>query len=127
MKIDATLITGRTINQGANIEAKTSQGYFEAAAICELNSGDIADMGAANDSNVKVTTPHGSVVVKIKGNDGNPKGIAFIPMGPWANALVDPDTAGCGMPGFKGIPSVLEPTKEEVPSMKELMARLKEV
>ncbi len=57
--------------------------------------------------------------------DGNPDGLVFIPMGPWANAVVDPDTKGCGMPGFKGIPAVVEPTDEKAPTMPELMARLK--
>jgi formylmethanofuran dehydrogenase subunit D len=29
------------------------------------------------------------------------------------------------MPGFKGIPAIVEPTDEKAPTMPELMARLK--
>jgi len=39
-----------------------------------------------------------------------PDNIVFIPMGTWANAIVDPDTCGCGMPGFKGVPARIEPS-----------------
>ena len=125
MTLDAILITGRTINQGATIENKTSSDYQEATAYCELNPKDIGILGISPGSCVSVITDHGDVVVKLKENIGNPDGLAFIPMGPWANAVVDPDTRGCGMPGFKGIPSRIEPTEKKVLSMKELIAGYK--
>ena len=124
MTLRVTLITGRTINQGVTIENKTSSEYMEATAYCELNSNDIARLGKQG-SNVRVKTEHGEVVVKLKENSGNPDGVAFIPMGPWANAVVDPDTKGCGMPGFKGVPAVIEPTDDRILLMKELIARYK--
>ena len=74
---------------------------------------------------VSVKTEYGEVVVKIKENTGNPDNIAFIPMGPWANAVVDPDTKGCGMPGFKGIQAEVEATDDRILLMKELIARYK--
>ena len=125
MTLDAILITGRTINQGATIENKTSLDYQEATAYCELNPKDIGILGISPGSCVSVITDLGDVVVKLKENIGNPDGLAFIPMGPWANAVVDPDTRGCGMPGFKGIPSRIEPTEKKVLSMKELIAGYK--
>lgn len=124
MTLKVTLITGRTINQGATIENKTSSDYMEATAYCELNSKEAGLLGKAG-INVRVKTPHGDVVVKLKENNGNPDGIAFIPMGPWANAVVDPDTKGCGMPGFKGVPAEIEATGDRILLMKELIARYK--
>lgn len=124
MTLKVTLITGRTINQGANLENKTSSDYMEATANCELNSKCVGLLGKPG-SNVRVTTKYGDVVVKIKENNGNPDNIAFIPMGPWANAVVDPDTKGCGMPGFKGIQAELEGTSDKILLMKELIARYK--
>lgn len=124
MTLKVILITGRTINQGATIENKTSSDYMEAAACCELNSKDIALLDK-QESNARVKTEHGEVVIKLKENNGNPDGIAFIPMGPWANAVVDPDTKGCGMPGFKGIPAEIEATDDKILLMKELIARYK--
>jgi formylmethanofuran dehydrogenase subunit D len=125
MTLDTILITGRTINQGATIENKTSPDYQEATALCELNSKDIGILGVTPGGQISVKTDHGEVVVRIKENNGNPDGIAFIPMGPWANAVVDPDTKGCGMPGFKGIKARLELTDNKILSMKELIARYK--
>jgi len=124
MTLKVTLITGRTVNQGANLENKTSSDYQEATAYCELNTKDIGFLGKSGEK-VRVKTKHGEVVVKLKENNGNPDGLAFIPMGPWANAVVDPDTKGCGMPGFKGIPAEIEVTNDKILLMKELFARYK--
>lgn len=123
MTLKVTLITGRTISQGVNLENKSSSDYLDATACCEMNSKDIAILGKPN--NVKIKTNYGEVIVKLKENEGNPEGIAFIPMGPWANAVVDPDTKGCGMPGFKGIPAEIEAAGERILLLKELMARYK--
>lgn len=125
MALNITLITGRTINQGVYIENKTGKDYLEAAACCELNSKDIEALGGKIGSNVRVKTEYGDVVVTLKENDGNPDNIGFIPMGPWANSLADPDTKGCGMPGFKGIPADVEVTEDTVLLMRELMAGYK--
>jgi formylmethanofuran dehydrogenase subunit D len=58
-------------------------------------------------------TEFGEVVVFAKAKDGNPEGLAFIPMGLWANAVLSPDTHGCGMPGFKGVPAEIDVTDEK--------------
>ena len=124
MTLKVNLITGRTINQGATIENKTSSDYQEATAYCELNSKDVALLGKTG-SNIRVRTKHGDVVVKLMENNGNPDKLAFIPMGPWANAVVDPDTKGCGMPGFKGVQAEIEITNDKILLMKDLIARYK--
>jgi formylmethanofuran dehydrogenase subunit D len=124
--IETILISARTIDQGATLEEKTSQAYFDAAAYCELNEGNLEALGVSVDQNVKVTTAHGTVVVPAKIDARLPDDIVFIPMGPWANAIVDPDTCGCGMPGFKGVPATVEATTDPTLNMKELMATYKE-
>jgi formylmethanofuran dehydrogenase subunit D len=123
MTLKVTLITGRTISQGVNLENKTSSDYMDATACCELNSKDMELLGKPK--HVRLKTEYGEVVVKSKENNGNPDNIAFIPMGPWANAIVDPDTKGCGMPGFKGVPAEIEATDDKVLLIRELMARYK--
>jgi len=123
MKIKANLISGRTIAQGKYLEAKTHKGYFDACTYCELNSADLNRLGASEGDSLKVTTDFGEVVVFAKANEGNPEGLAFIPMGPWANAVLNPDTHGCGMPGFKGVPAEIEVTDEKPLDMKSLMKK----
>ncbi|MCS3924207.1 molybdopterin dinucleotide binding domain-containing protein [Methanosalsum natronophilum] len=113
MKLETKLITGRTAYQGSYLENKTNPKYFEECACCEMNPEDLNKLGVSVGENLNVKTAFGEVVVKARENDGNPEGIIFIPMGPWSNAIVNPDTGGCGTPGFKGIPAEVEKTDKE--------------
>jgi formylmethanofuran dehydrogenase subunit D len=63
MKIKANLISGRTAAQGANLEAKTHKGYFDACAYCELSPADMERLGASEGDSLRVTTEFGDVVV----------------------------------------------------------------
>ena len=120
------LISGRTIAQGENLENKMSEEYFNAVAICEMNEGDMERLGVSPDENVKVKTNYGEVVVKAKKAKGYPEGIAFIPMGPWANALVSANTRGAGMPAYKGLDAEIEKTGEPVLHITDLFRKYKE-
>ena len=121
--MNAKLISGRTTAQGQNLDNKLSEEYLKAVAICELSKNDMEKIGVSNDEHVEVRTSYGEVVVKAKKGEGNPDGIAFIPMGPWVNAVVSGDTHGAGMPQYKGIDAAIEKTEAEVLSVKELMQR----
>lgn len=123
MKLKVNLISGRTACQGSYLEAKMNKGYFDACAYCELNPADLESLRASEGDNLKVSTEFGEVVVFAKANEGNPEGLAFIPMGPWANAVLSPDTHGCGMPGFKGVPAEVEVTNEKPLDVKALMKK----
>jgi len=121
MGTKVNLISGRTIVQGQNLDNKLSEAYFNEVATCELNGSDMEKLGVAADERVKVKTNYGEVVVKAKEKAGTPEGVIFIPMGPWANAVVSGDTHGAGMPSYKGIDAEIEKTEEEVLRVKELM------
>ena len=80
-----------------------------AAGIIELDPTDLKALGVWKNTNVRVTSPYGSVVVKaIETTQGPHPGVAFIPMGPWANSIIDPNTYSTGMPTFKGTPVMLQ-------------------
>jgi len=100
------LISGRSVQQGVAIEGgKEKPAYRTAAGIIELDASDLKKLGAWKNTNVKVTSDYGSVVVKaIETTQGPHPGLAFIPMGPWANSVVNPNTYSTGMPTFKGTP-----------------------
>jgi formylmethanofuran dehydrogenase subunit D len=108
--ISVNLISGRTIQQGVAIEGgKEKPLYRTAAGIIEMDHEDLKALGAWKNTNVRVTSPHGSVIVKaIEATQGPHPGVAFIPMGPWANSIVDPNTYSTGMPTFKGTPVTIE-------------------
>ena len=70
---------------------------------------DLKALGAWRNTNVKVTSEYGSVVVKaVEATQGPHPGVAFIPMGPWANSVVSDNTYSTGMPTFKGTPVKVE-------------------
>ena len=77
--------------------------------IIELDPSDLKKLGAWKNTNVRVTSEFGSVVVKaIETTQGPHPGIGFIPMGPWANKIINPNTYSTGMPTFKGTPVKVE-------------------
>ncbi|HUV80694.1 MAG TPA: molybdopterin dinucleotide binding domain-containing protein [Candidatus Bathyarchaeia archaeon] len=119
--MNVNLISGRTAVQGQNLDSKLTEKYFDEVAVCNLNGSDMEKLGVTPDDNVRVTTAYGAVVVKAKQDDGNPEGVIFIPMGPWANVLVSGYTEGAGMPRYKGIAAEVEKTGEVVLPVKELM------
>jgi formylmethanofuran dehydrogenase subunit D len=123
-KLHATLITGRTIDQGVGKEmGKGSQEYYDSAAVCFIDEADIRKLGVRSRTNVKVTSKFGSVIVKVLKNPyGSNPGIVFIPCGLWANAVCGDETYGMGMPLFKGFQVDVEPAPNEpVLSLEELL------
>ncbi|MDK2790723.1 MAG: formylmethanofuran dehydrogenase subunit [Methanothermococcus sp.] len=120
------LNTGRTIWQGEAIEAgKNLELYRKAAGVCYINEGDMAKMGLNEGDSIKVKSKHGEVVVYVKkATEEMPEGMIFIPMGPWANCVVLPDTESTAMPSYKGpIDVEVEKTDEKVLTMSELMRK----
>ncbi len=114
-KITVNLITGRTIQQGVSMEAgKEKEDYMKSCGIIELDSADLEQLGIWKNSNVRVTSPFGSVVVKaVKTTQGPHPGLGWIPMGPWANMVVNTNTYSTGMPTFKGTTVTVEPAENE--------------
>jgi formylmethanofuran dehydrogenase subunit D len=104
--ISINLISGRTIHQGVAMEGgKEKEAYRQACGIIEMDSSDLKKLGAWKNTNVRVSSPYGTVIVKaIETTQGPHPGVAFIPMGPWANMVVNPTTYSTGMPTFKGTP-----------------------
>ena len=123
--MEFVLITGRTVDQGYGKEfGKFSQEYLMNVAVCEMHPEDMRKLNIRDGKNVRVTTEVGSVVVKARESRRIRKpGIIFIPYGPWANAIMKPETEGTGMPHFKGIKARVELTDEEVLDLKSLLMR----
>ena len=125
-KLKVSLLTGRTIAQGKGKESgKFSKEYSESVAICQMDPQDMKIIGVKENENVKVITNFGSVVIKVVKSARVPHSrIAFIPYGPWASLIMDPQTHGTGMPSLKGISSEIEPAfGEEVLSIPEILQK----
>jgi formylmethanofuran dehydrogenase subunit D len=125
-KLQVTLLTGRTIEQGVGKEyGKSSPEYYDACSMVYMDSEDMKKLGVKNGSNVLVTTPNGSVVLRaVKHPRGVMRGLVYIPYGPWANSVVSNATTSIGMPSFKGTPAEVEAAPDQsVLSVKELLKK----
>ncbi|MBD3256040.1 MAG: molybdopterin dinucleotide-binding protein [Candidatus Lokiarchaeota archaeon] len=111
---DLILLTGRTINQGVALEgSKTGKENVRAAALCMFDKEDFKKLDVISGTPVKVTTDYGEVVVySMISEEGPHPGIIFIPMGPWANQVVNPDSQSCGTPTYKGMKAQVEIVKD---------------
>jgi len=93
---------------------KEKPAYTEACGIIELDPEDIKKLGVWRNTNVRVTSEFGSVIVKaIEATQGPHPGLGWIPMGPWANQIICPKTYSTGMPTFKGTPVTVEVANDE--------------
>ncbi|HPY60792.1 MAG TPA: molybdopterin dinucleotide binding domain-containing protein [Methanospirillum sp.] len=113
--ISINLISGRTIQQGASMEGgKDTDKYMKACGIIEIDDSDFKRLEIMKNTNVRVISEFGNVVVKaVEATQGPHPGVAFIPMGPWANSVTSPETYSTGMPTFKGVPITIEPAENE--------------
>ncbi|UCD96876.1 MAG: molybdopterin dinucleotide-binding protein [Candidatus Bathyarchaeota archaeon] len=122
-----TLLTGRTIDQGATKEhGKLSTIYFDNVAICEIDPEDMKTLKLKDNATVKVTTEHGEVNVRGRTSKRGPHpGVVYMPYGIWTNIIIDPQTHGTGMPTYKGIKAEIAPAPaESVFSPEELLKNL---
>lgn len=123
-KLNVTLLTGRTIEQGVGKEkGKSSKEYFDACSMCYMDADDMKKLNVKNNTNILVTTVDGSVVLKaVKYPRSATPGLIYIPYGPWANAVCSDKTSSIGMPSFKGTPAQVEPAPDgKVLTMEELL------
>jgi formylmethanofuran dehydrogenase subunit D len=127
-KLNVMLVTGRTIEQGVGKErGKSSRDYVESVSVCYMDPEDMRRLGVKDGVNVQVSTSSGSVIVKAKKSLRAPHpGVVYIPYGPWANVIVDPETHGIGMPTLKGVPAIVEPAPDKpILSLEELIKQFR--
>lgn len=123
-KLKVSLLTGRTIDQGKGKESgKLSKEYLDNVVLCFFDPNDMKTLSIKEGQNVKVTTAFGSVVLKsVKSLRAPHPKVVFVPYGPWASLVMDPETHGTGMPSLKGIPAEIEPASEKkVLSLQDLL------
>lgn len=117
------LNTGRTVWQGQAIESgKDLQMFINAAAICHINQDMMDELGIKDGDNVQIVSEYGDVIVKaVNTQEELPDGMVYVPMGPWANRVIRPNTDSTATPSFKNVPVDLTPTEEPVLDMPTLM------
>jgi formylmethanofuran dehydrogenase subunit D len=120
----AVMNTGRTVPQGESVERKDSPGYATAASACMINPVDMMLLGIEDGARVKVKNNSGEVVLTAASSEAVERGTVFVPLGPYANHIVDSETHCTGMPDYKSMTVNITPTDEPVPSVPELIEAL---
>ncbi len=120
------MISGRTLAQGANCESKMSPDFLKAVSLCHLSKEDYEFLGLSEGKNVLLKNEFGKTVLSPRVDEGLRRGLVFIPMGPWANILIGPDTGGCGTPQFKGVEIEIEATNSLVLDIRDLFHNIRE-
>ncbi|MHA1299649.1 MAG: molybdopterin dinucleotide binding domain-containing protein [Candidatus Helarchaeota archaeon] len=126
--LDLILITGRTIDQGRSLEGgKLGDEAIISTGSAFLDSEDMKKLKILTGTLVKVKTEFGEIVVRARISPEQPHpGIVYIPMGIYANAIVDPETDSTGMPSYKGIKATVEKaTGEKMLTPAEIIASYK--
>jgi formylmethanofuran dehydrogenase subunit D len=114
-KYTLNMITQRAIEEGIAMEiGKTSAEYFAACNVIEMNEQDMKKLGILKNTNVRVTSECGQVVVKaIVARQTVYPGLCHIRQGVWANQVVPPRTQSTGAPQYSGFPVTIEPAPTE--------------
>jgi formylmethanofuran dehydrogenase subunit D len=110
------LITGQQIDQGVALwTGKTKRSYVRAAGVCKFDRDDFKKLDCLVGTPVRVITEYGKVIVySTISEEGPHPGVIFIPAGPWANQIVNPDSQGMGTPTYKGMKAKVEVVKNGV-------------
>lgn len=118
------MISGRTLAQGVNCESKMSPDFLKAVSLCHLSKEDYDSLSLSEGKNVLLKNEFGETVLSPRVDAGLREGMVFIPMGPWANILIGPDTGGCGTPQFKGVEIEVEATDSPVLDIRDLFRNI---
>ena len=120
--------SGRSIIQGRGKEmGKLSDVYIKDVTEVKMHSQDMEALSIEPNTNVKLTTQFGSVVLRAVQTEELPgPKYVFISYGPWVNYIVDWRTHGTGMPSIKWVKGQVEPApNEKVLTIDEVLADLR--
>ena len=120
---DVRITTYRDIFQVNALECdRWGDEYKKHSAVVFMSNIDMTKMGFKKGNMVKLSNPHGSIVVEVRETKREePGGIAFMVNSPWSNALVSGETGGKGIPEFKDIRAKVSISKEEVTGIESLI------
>jgi formylmethanofuran dehydrogenase subunit D len=118
---DITIITYRDVFQTCACEAdRVNEECVELSAMVVLDASEMKRMGIQDNSNVRLVSQCGSVVVTAKASPRQEqKGTGFMVNSPWSNSLVSVETPD-GIPEYKNINAKITVSKEDITSIQEI-------
>ncbi len=103
----------------AAVKDKFSVDFQEAAARVQFSKSDMQKLSLKPGSTVSVQSKVGSVIVHAYVNEKGKNGIAVMPHGPWALALIESPDSG-NPPQYHGIPITVTRSAEKVTPLLDL-------
>lgn len=83
----------------------------------------MAEIGVKDGDKVEVSSLFGSVVVKVKADDGLEDGVAVMPMSPWSMSLIPPFMGQEGFPIYGRTIVSIKPASRSITELQELLNR----
>lgn len=120
----ALMNTGRTVPQGESVERKDSPEYETAVSICMIHPVDMMVLGIEDGARVCVKNKSGEVVLEAVSSETLERGTIFVPLGPFANHIMESETHCTGMPDYKSMTVDIEPSERPVMTVAELIEAL---
>ena len=120
-KIEKIVVIIRTYDEEiSEFLGKNSEEYLENAAICYFSEEDINELGIKENSNIKISTTWGSVILRAVKSPYTIKGIIFVPMGIWACQIISDDFEDDGHIKYKNFKGFIESTDEKIKNYDEI-------
>ena len=94
----------------------------ENVALALINPENLKELNSKSNSNVKISSQFGSIILRVQDDENVPKGMVYIPVSIWANQLTGIDNDQLI---FKNIKANVEPCNEPVLDFKELILKIK--
>jgi formylmethanofuran dehydrogenase subunit B len=116
--------SGRTPEQGAQLYYKDSREYSIQTSYCFLNPMDAMEIGVEDGQHILMKSSTGEVVLCARESPETPRGVAYVPCGPYANFVLHAVTHATGAPDFKGMEVEVEATHLPLKSAWDLMEEL---
>ena len=108
IRMNLTLITGRSTKQGAGISTgKGGAEYREATGTIELSPADMARLGLSDGDPVRVESEFDAAEFRCRRGDVS-EGLAFVAFGSACNRLIGGETDASGMPDSKHLKVTIE-------------------
>jgi len=97
--------------------------YANSVAVVFISKSSMAEIGVKDGDKVEVSSLFGSVVVKVKADDGLEDGVAVMPMSPWSMSLIPPFMGQEGFPIYGRTIVSIKPASRSITELQELLNR----
>jgi formylmethanofuran dehydrogenase subunit D len=126
-KIEVTLVSGRSLQQGIGLEiGKSSKEYINSVTYVEISQKDSDQLELKKDSVVEIATIQGKINLYWRLAEGLPPGLIFVPYGLWINQIIGTYTTSTGTPNFKSVKATISAAADQkVLTYSELIKNLR--